>query len=215
MYVCMYVNPLHLQHSYITFIPTYFVATAIGDPHIITLDGFKYTFNGKGEFILIDYINKRFMLQGRMVEIPSSQQATVFSAVVGKQHDSDAVQFEINQQQNGIDVIVGGRKINFEGIIQENFNNVIVFYLGDDTFAASFSGGCYIKVKEENGFISVFSVTAPASFKGLTHGLMGNYNGDTTDDLIPRYNPVPLLHNSNTEVIHYRFGITCKDLSNM
>ena len=61
------------------------IAQGDGDPHITTLDGFKYTFSGKGEFLLIDHVNGRFTLQGRMADIPSevlgqfgSQQATVF-----------------------------------------------------------------------------------------------------------------------------------------
>ena len=160
----------------------------------------------------------RFTLQGRMINTvytfnrATFISATVFSAIVGKQNDSDAVQFEINQQKNGIDVIVGGKMIDLNGISQETFNNVIVFNLGDDTFAASFSSGCFIKVKEEYGYISVFSVNAPSSFKGLTSGLMGNFNGDITDDLIARNSTEPLPYNSTTEVIHDDFGITCKDL---
>jgi len=138
--------------------------------------------------------------------------ATVFSAVVGKQNDSDAVQFEINQQQNGIDIIVGGKMINLDGIFQETFNNVTIFNLGNNTFAAAFSGGCFIKVKEDNGFISVFSVTVPSSFKGLTRGIMGNYNGNTTDDLMARNSTESLPHNSSIKVIHSDFGITCKKL---
>ena len=161
-------------------------------------------------------MNGRFTLQGRMIDIhevlSSFRPATVFSAVVGKQNDSDIVQFEVNQQRNGIDIIVNGKMINLDGIFQENFNNVTIFNLGDDTFAAAFSSGCSVRVKEENGFISVFSVTAPSSFKGRTRGIMGNYNGDTTDDLMARNGTEPLLHNSSIEVIHYDFGITCKDL---
>ena len=102
--------------------------------------------------------------------------------------------------------------INLNGIFQETFNNVKVFNFGDDTFAASFSSGCFIKVKEENGFISVFSVNAPSSFKGLTSGLMGNFNGDITDDLMARNSTEPLPYNSSIEVIHDEFGVTCKDL---
>ena len=187
----------------------------IGDPHVITLDGFQYTFNGKGEFLLIDHVSGRFTLQGRMIDIRevlaiSFNPAIVFSAVVGKQNDSDTVQFEINQQRNGIDIIVDGKMVNLDGLFLETFNEVTVFNLGNKTFAATFSSGCSIKVKEENGFISVFSVTAPSSFKGLTRGILGNYNGDTTDDLIARNSNVPLPHDSSIEVIHKEFGITCK-----
>ena len=68
-----------------------------GDPHLVTLDGLKYTFNGKGEFTLIEMTDGSFTLQGRMVEATgatgSPVQATVFSALVCKQNDSDTVQF--------------------------------------------------------------------------------------------------------------------------
>ena len=165
---------------------------------------------------MIDHVNGRFTLQGRMVDIPSNAlrsfatpQGTVFSAIVGKQNDSDSVQFEINHQQNGIDVIVDGKKINLDGIPQDTFNNVMVINFGNEGFGASFSSGFTIKVKEENGFISVFSVNLPPVFRGLTRGLMGNYNGDSTDDLIPKNHTEPILHNSSIEIIHWRFGVTC------
>ena len=38
-----------------------------GDPHLLTLDGHQYTFNGRGEFILIETRDDRFTLQGRMI----------------------------------------------------------------------------------------------------------------------------------------------------
>lgn len=131
---------------------------------------------------------------------------------MGKQDDSDAVQFELDQQQNDIDVIVAGTKINLEGLSQDTFNNVTVFNLGDDGFAASFSSGCSVEVQEENGFISVFSVHGPSHFLGLTRGLMGNYNGDTIDDLVARYSTESLPLNSSIEDIHRNFGVTCKGL---
>ena len=109
-----------------------------GDPHIFTLDGLKYTFNGRGEFVLLEHVDDVFVLQGRMVDIISllSISATVFSAIVGKQNDSDAVQFEINQQFNGIDVIVAGELIDMEGLYEISFNNVRVFNFGNDSYAA-------------------------------------------------------------------------------
>ena len=34
-----------------------------GDPHITTLDGLKYTFNGLGEYTMINADNGSFVLQ--------------------------------------------------------------------------------------------------------------------------------------------------------
>ena len=39
----------------------------LGDPHITTLDGYKVTFNGWGEYILLQA--PEFMLQGRVEQI--------------------------------------------------------------------------------------------------------------------------------------------------
>lgn len=66
------------------------VACIYGDPHIVTLDGFKYTFNGFGEYILIETPDESFTLQGRMVvpsggNLPPGILATVFTAIVARE----------------------------------------------------------------------------------------------------------------------------------
>ena len=66
----------------------------------MTLDLHKYTFNGKGEFVLIETNDQSFTLQGRMIEVKTSlgsvADATVFSACVAKEKSSSTVQFEIS-----------------------------------------------------------------------------------------------------------------------
>lgn len=55
-----------------------------GDPHLTTFDGNQYTFNGLGEYLLIDAphtaTNSTIVLQGRTALVPNST-ATVFSAL--------------------------------------------------------------------------------------------------------------------------------------
>ena len=36
-----------------------------GDPHFVTFDGFNYTFNGMGEFTMVEESRSGFELQGR------------------------------------------------------------------------------------------------------------------------------------------------------
>ena len=38
-----------------------------GDPHIVTLDGLQYTFNGIGEFLLVDADGGTFVMQARSI----------------------------------------------------------------------------------------------------------------------------------------------------
>ena len=62
-------------------------AWGLGDPHITTIDGRTYTFNGWGEYILLELIPEegnttQFVLQGRTspVNESTSNSATQFSA---------------------------------------------------------------------------------------------------------------------------------------
>ena len=183
-----------------------------GDPHIITLDLFKYTFNGKGEFILIKTNDQSFTLQGRMIEATdgngNSAPGTVFSAIVAKQNDSDTVQFELNADIKLI-TLINGEEIDFEIVKIQEFNNVTVIYNDNNTFSATFSSGAYLQVQELNGFIAVLFVGLPEQYKGKTNGLMGPYNGDISDDLTSREgSPIPL--NSSIQTIHEQLGLTCE-----
>ena len=69
-------------------------------------------------------------------------------------------------------------------------------------------------MQEENGIISVMIVSLPSSYRNKTRGLMGNYNGDKSDDLIPRGENKSLPLDSNLQDIHEQFGMTCENSSN-
>ena len=58
----------------------YFIAWGLGDPHISTLDGANYTFNGWGEYTLTQLGD--FVFQGRTTPANASApgSATQFSA---------------------------------------------------------------------------------------------------------------------------------------
>lgn len=184
-----------------------------GDPHILTHDGHKYTFNGKGEFILIQTLDDSLSVQARMVPVNNSfgsnSLGTVFTAIVSRERDSDRVQFEV--VGNGIIVLVNGEEIDFTIIKEQEFSNVTIYDLGNDTFSASFSTGAYIEAREENGFFSLLIISLPETFKDVkTSGLMGSFNGDILDDLLPNEGTLPLSLNSTIQEIHEKFGLTCE-----
>ena len=193
------------------------IACVYGDPHIVTLDLHKYTFNGKGEFVLIETNDQSFTLQGRMIEVETSlgsvANATVFSACVAKEESSSTVQFEIETVDNITSVItlINGERIDFDEIKSQEFNNVTVTDSGNNTLSATFSSGAFLLIQEQNSFISVMIISLPESYQNKTQGLLGPYNGDKTDDLTPRGNGTILLLNSTIQEAHENFGITCKD----
>jgi len=82
-----------------------YTAWVFGDPHVRTLDGLEYTFNGLGEYTLIETTDKNFTLQGRteraLDKDGKEMQATVFSAFAAKDTDSDRFHIQMNANRDG------------------------------------------------------------------------------------------------------------------
>ena len=191
------------------------VARAFGDPHLVTLDGYKYTFNGKGEFVLVETMGEGVTLQGRMVEAQKGNDSnqtisggTVFGAFVAKESNSDTVQFELDQQR--LVALVNGETVNFGMLLTQRFVNVTVSDNGNGTLSADFISGTSIQVTERNGIISDILITIPNEYFNRTRGLLGQFNRNPSDDLRPANSSVPLPLNSSLEMIHYEFGLSCE-----
>lgn len=79
----------------------------MGDPHILTMDGFGYTFNGLGEYILIT--SAELVIQGRTSQIMKNgtdQPATFFSSIVGMRTGSVPLEFRLNNLTDGIGELI-------------------------------------------------------------------------------------------------------------
>ena len=91
--------------------------------------------------------------------------------------------------------------LDFEGLPHQQFNNVTLRKT-DNSISALLSSGVHIEIKVENGIISVLLATLPLIYKSKTTGLMGNYDGDSADDLLPRDKEQPISPSSDVEEIH-------------
>ena len=67
-----------------------------GDPHFVTLDGGNYTFNGLGEYTMVNAKNGSFELQARTKLAKGEGTATVFAAAVAKEVNTSSVQVALN-----------------------------------------------------------------------------------------------------------------------
>ncbi|XP_026305648.1 mucin-4-like, partial [Piliocolobus tephrosceles] len=89
-----------------------------GDPHITTLDGVNYTFNGLGDFLLVGAQDRTssFLLQGRTAQTGSAQ-ATNFIAFAAQYRSSSlgpvTVQWLL-EPHDGIHVLLDNRTVTFE-----------------------------------------------------------------------------------------------------
>ena len=157
-----------------------------------------------------------FTLQGRMVQATDNNgnlaQGTVFSAFVADDSTSGSVQFQMTTVGN-LEVLVDKKLITFLEeleISEARFGETILIKRGTNDFVVTFASGVYMEIKAENGIISQHIIVLPESFMGKTSGLLGNYNGEQSDDLLPRNEIAVIPTNFSLEEIHNNFGITCK-----
>ena len=83
--MCSYYITVYLNFNSFQLHACMRTAWAWGDPHITTLDGRTYTFNGWGEYVLLEHLTNStigFTLQGRTSPVNESisNSATQFSA---------------------------------------------------------------------------------------------------------------------------------------
>ena len=177
------------------------------------MDGSQYTFNGKGEFTLLETSDRSFAFQGRLEQAVDSNgnlaQGTVFTAIVVKTNTSDVVQMEVNGD-NGIEVRVNRELVDFSVLSNQRFMGVAVTQQVNNTYQALFEGSYFVEVRGENDILSLIRVALPAQAMGRTRGLLGNFNGNPSDDFIPRDASDPLPVVSTVEDIHNQFGVSCE-----
>ena len=179
-----------------------------GEPHIVTLDGFQYTFNGKGEYTYIETTDKSFVIQCRLEHVAGSN-GTVFTAIVAKTSTSEAVQLSVINS-NDIELCVNGDVVDLSIIRWKQFAGVGLTRTKSGSVVASFTGDYFVEVKAEHDMLSIITMSLPDEVRGQTQGLMGNYNCDPSDDLIPKGMSEPIPANSSFEDVHYDFGLTCE-----
>ena len=69
-----------------------------GDPHFKTLDGGNFTFNGLGEYVMIDAQNGTFQLQARTgLAQGNSTTATIFAAAAAKEESTSTVEVRVKK----------------------------------------------------------------------------------------------------------------------
>ena len=74
-----------------------------GDPHFRTLDGRNYTFNGLGEYVMIDAQSGTFQLQARTgLAQGNSTTATIFSAAAAKEKETWTVEVKVKRGGNNL-----------------------------------------------------------------------------------------------------------------
>nr|XP_022299294.1 uncharacterized protein LOC111108065 [Crassostrea virginica] len=162
---------------------------ALGDPHLTTLDGLSFTFNGHGEFILLKATNVQ--VQGRFSPQRNAagvKSATFISGIAGQQSSpsSDKVEFRLNAGATDAETLKNGVVQNVDlssGSV--DWSQVTVKKTTDNknisTWKMIFSEGLTAGVQLTNGMFQLV-IDAGGSYRGNLEGLLGNFDGNTTND---------------------------------
>ncbi|KAI0212706.1 Mucin-like protein [Lamellibrachia satsuma] len=186
-----------------------------GDPHIRTLDGFQYTFNGLGEYTLIETTHGTFTLQCRTAKAldknGAERDATIFSAFAARNTDSDTIHIGMNDKKDGLTAFVENKNITdwFNSCNVDDdayYTGICITKKNATQLHVTFTSGISLTIGVSAEQLDI-TVGAPDTFKGKTKGLMGVFNGDATDDLLPPgENAVPLSNSSTEKTIFDDFG---------
>ncbi|XP_066998795.2 protein mesh isoform X2 [Anabrus simplex] len=201
-----------------------YVATVFGDPHIITFDGFEYTFNGKGEFVLLhaDTAKAKLDVQARFEQVPENRYgkvpATLLTAIAARGNMSSTIEVRLRpshaQWRYRLDVIADNKRVYFDrpSLKIQHFRGVTVYtptYILDQSqVVIMFQSGAGVEVVENKGYMTA-RVYLPWSFINQTRGLFGNWSFDLMDELtLPNgQKVVPDLNVNSFESIHKSFGL--------
>ncbi|XP_063960999.1 uncharacterized protein LOC129268585 isoform X3 [Lytechinus pictus] len=176
-----------------------------GDPHINTLDGRKYTFNGLGEYITLSYNQgDPFVLQSRTGKAFNNSEpvehGTVFIGFAATQ-DITKVEFQLNDNRTEMSILVNGSSINMTDFLSDGYDSQDqTFILSSDNetesedeikVTALFQPEGYsstsFTVTFKNGILDIGVMVPPEYSENATgRGLLGNVNGDKTDDFLLR-----------------------------
>jgi len=101
-----------------------YTATVVGDPHVITFDDLEYTFNGKGEYVLVHVESEKFKfdVQGRFEQLPDNiygpVKATTLTSVVSRDNTSTVIEVRLRprepQWRYRLDVSADGKRVYFD-----------------------------------------------------------------------------------------------------
>ena len=135
--------------------------------------------------------------------------ATVITALVAETNTSERVQIEV-VRGGEIEVRVGNCLIDLSAAKFQQFEGVGVTRNNNGSVTVTFTDGFSFELVAQDGFFSIIKVSLPEEAKGMIRGLMGNFNDNPDDDLIPRGANVSLPANSTIENIHRDFGLSCE-----
>ncbi|GAB3998695.1 hypothetical protein GCM10028807_47070 [Spirosoma daeguense] len=157
-------------------------AHSTGDPHLTSLDGLRYDFQGHGEFIALKSTSDNFEVQVRQESVNNSETATMNTAVA-IQTGTDVVcvtvkpdRLFINNQSKDLTTLTSLTLAGGAAISKTKDS-------GYDVLNVRHKNGDLVKVRFHGSYLLDYSLYLSDSRKDKVFGLMGNYDGNKDNDV--------------------------------
>eukprot|EP00435_Cladocopium_sp_Y103_P065968 s250_g28.t1 len=178
--------------------------TGVGDPQCLSYDGFRFECNFLGEAVWTRCQDLTVHVFAELAD--SSARATVIKGVAVREKTETAIAIA-NTDGNGspFDFTMDGDDLKFEGLF------ITVTLEGTDTLIMATESGHEVKAVFHPTAVALEIRLADSCFN-RTDGLLGNNNGNSSDDLQPFNENEVLPLTSPAEVIYEEFVLSwCKD----
>ncbi|MBN3292280.1 SUSD2 protein, partial [Polypterus senegalus] len=186
-YCCLWSNNCHLYflHRPSSDCRTYKpprVGTVFGDPHFVTFDGSNFTFNGKGEYYLLQAPHKNLTIQGRTQTLLDAN-ATRLSSVAMQEAGSDIIEVRTVEKSGYLEVLLNQEVLSFSEQNWMDLKGVFLYSSSPNNVSVMFPSGAGVEVRETAGLMTV-NILLSVDFENQTSGLLGTMNGNSSDDFV-------------------------------
>lgn len=184
-------------------------AAVLGDPHFVTFDGVKFTFNGKGEYHLVQSSSYQLSVQGRTEPMKSENglitNATRLCSVAMREKDSDVIEVRLGDQKDELQVLMNQQVLAFSENEWMDLKGVFVFSPKPSDVTVMFPSGAGVEVRGSAGVMTL-TVLLSDEFQNHTQGLLGTMNNEPEDDFTSSNGVMIPLSSSAQDIFTYGAG---------
>ncbi|XP_020763006.2 sushi domain-containing protein 2 [Odocoileus virginianus] len=165
------------------------LASAFGDPHFVTFDGTNFTFNGRGEYVLLEAaltdLQVQVRTQTRTGSEGSQDRGTGLTAVAIQEANSDVVEVRLGEGAGVLQVLLNQEVLSFAEQSWMDLKGMFLSVATGDRVSVMLTSEAGLEISLQGPFLSV-AVLLPEKFLTHTRGLLGTLNDNPADDFTLR-----------------------------